>query len=177
MLALPGSSYLYQGEELGLPDSTDMPDHHRQDPSWERSGRTERGRDGCRVPIPWATDGPSLGFGSSEPWLPQPKDWARWNVASEQTDPNSMLALYRRTLAVRRATPDLTSAGFELLHPDDPDLVVYRRGDVVVVLNMSDHERQLPADLVAGLRVLVSSVAEEADNDSVPPDAAVWLGR
>ena len=133
------------------------------------------------MPLPWTDDaGTSFGFsphGKGEPWLPQPKDWARWNVASEQADPSSMLALYRRTLAVRRATPDLTSAGFELLHPDDPDLVVYRRGDVVVVLNMSDHERQLPADLVAGLRVLVSSVAEEADNDSIPPDAAVWLGR
>ena len=81
-------------------------------------------------------------------------------MASEQADPSSMLALYRRALAVRRATPDLTSAGFELLLPDDPDLVVYRRGEVVVVLNMSDHERSLPADLVAGLRVLVSSVAD-----------------
>ena len=180
-LGLPGCIYLYAGEELGLPEVLDLPDEARQDPIFARTGGLEIGRDGCRVPLPWTDDaGTSFGFspqGTSEPWLPQPKDWARWNVASEQADPSSMLALYRRTLAVRRATPDLTSAGFELLHPDDPDLVVYRRGDVVVVLNMSDHERRLPADLVAGLRVLVSSVAEEADNDSVPPDAAVWLGR
>ena len=94
-------------------------------------------------------------------------------------------------LAIRRATPDLTLAGFELLLPDDPDLVVYRRGEVVVALNMSDHERTLPADVVAGLRVLVSSVAEPASGrrgsnrngndqagaDVLGPDAAVWLGR
>ena len=121
-----------------------------------------------------------------------PRSGPRWNVASEQADPGSMLALYRRMLAVRRATPDLTSAGFELLLTDDPDLVVYRRGDVVIVLNMSDHERHVPADVVAGRRVLLSSVADDVsavrpgsdrealdqpDDIVVPPDAAVWLGR
>ena len=87
-----------------------------------------------------------------------------------------MLALYRRALAARRATPDLTSAGFELLLPDDPDLVVYRRGQVVVVLNMSDHERSVPGSLVAGLRVLAASALEHAGSDTVAPDAAVWFG-
>jgi hypothetical protein len=86
----------------------------------------------------------------------------------------------------------LTSAGFELLLPDDPDLVAYRRGDVVVILNMSDHERRVPADLVVGHRLLVSSVADDASTDqastdqagtghqhidSIGPDAAVWFGR
>ncbi len=112
-------------------------------------------------------------------------------MASEQADPSSMLALYRRALAIRRATPDLTSAGFELLLPDDPDLVVYRRGDVVVVLNMSDHERHVPADLVAGLRrarvvrrrrcqrrrPARIGRPDQLDDNSVRPDAAVWLGR
>src|SRR6185369_3405494 len=73
MLALPGSAYLYQGEELGLPEATEIPDEYRQDPAWFRSGHTERGRDGCRVPIPWEGDAPSFGFGpSAESWLPQP---------------------------------------------------------------------------------------------------------
>ena len=81
-----------------------------------------------------------------------------------------------RALAVRRATSDLTSDGFELLLPDDPDLVVYRRGQVVVVLNMSDHERSGPGDLVAGLRVLVSSV-DDADTDTVRADSTTWFGR
>jgi alpha-glucosidase len=193
-LGLPGCVYLYSGEELGLPEVLDLPDEARQDPIFAKTGGVEIGRDGCRVPLPW-TDDPATSFGFSprgknDPWLPQPKEWARWNVTAQQLDPNSMLALYRRALAIRRATPDLTLAGFELLLPDDPDLVVYRRGDVVVVLNMSDHERSLPADLVAGLRVLVSSVVEPAAAgrrgrngndqpaaDAVGPDTAVWLGR
>ena len=73
MLALPGSAYVYQGEELGLPEVVDLPEDVLADPIWERSGHTVRGRDGCRVPIPWTVDGPSLGFGSGAPWLPQPR--------------------------------------------------------------------------------------------------------
>jgi alpha-glucosidase len=195
-LGLPGCVYLYAGEELGLPEVLDLPDEVRQDPIFARTGGVEIGRDGCRVPLPW-TDDPATSFGFSprgtnDPWLPQPKEWARWNVAGEEADPSSVLSLYRRALAIRRATPDLTLAGFELLLLDDPDLVVYRRGEVVVALNMSDHERSLPAEVVGGLRVLVSSVAEPAGparrgsnrngNDqtgagSLGPDAAVWLGR
>jgi alpha-glucosidase len=194
-LGLPGCVYLYTGEELGLPEVLDLPDEARQDPIFARTGGIEIGRDGCRVPLPWTDDAAtSFGFsprGATEPWLPQPKEWARWNVASQQADPNSMLSLYRRALAVRRATPDLTRAGFELLLPDDADLVGYRRGDVVVVLNMSDHERNLPAELVRGRRLLVSSVAEEmsagrrssdrsgngaSGAHAVGPDAAIWLG-
>ena len=177
---LPGCVYLYAGEELGLPEVLDLPDEARQDPVFARSGGAELGRDGCRVPLPWTDDtGTSFGFsprGQADPWLPQPKEWGRWNAASEEADPGSMLALYRRALAVRRATPDLTSAGFEMLLPDDPDLVVYRRGQIVVVLNMSDHERALPAHLVNGLRVLVASARDHATADTVGPDAAVWFG-
>ena len=194
-LGLPGCVYLYAGEELGLPEVLDLADEARQDPIFARTGGQEIGRDGCRVPLPWTDDAAtSFGFsprGTSEPWLPQPKEWAQWNAAREQADPNSMLSLYRRAIEVRRATPDLTVAGFELLLPDDPDLVMYRRGDVVVVLNMSDHERNLPADLVKGLRVLVSSVTDQVGSgrrssdrartgqtgaDSIGPDASVWLG-
>ena len=79
MLALPGSAYLYQGEELGLPEHTTLPDEVRQDPAWVRSGHTERGRDGCRVPIPWEADAPSYGFGPADAsWLPQPPIWAEY---------------------------------------------------------------------------------------------------
>lgn len=72
MLALPGSAYVYQGEELGLPDVVDLPDEVRQDPSFFRSAGQDGLRDGCRVPIPWTTDGPSHGFGPAGSWLPQP---------------------------------------------------------------------------------------------------------
>ncbi|MEO8518585.1 MAG: glycoside hydrolase family 13 protein, partial [Dermatophilaceae bacterium] len=85
MLALPGSAYVYQGEELGLPDSTDMPDDLRQDPTWPRSGHTERGRDGCRVPMPWEGDRPSYGFGPTGlTWLPQPASYAALAVDRQQ---------------------------------------------------------------------------------------------
>ena len=179
-LGLPGCVYLYAGEELGLPEVLDLPDEARQDPVFARSGGAELGRDGCRVPLPWTDDtSTSFGFsprGQSDPWLPQPKEWGHWNAADQESDSRSMLALYRRALAVRRATPDLTSDGFELLLPDDPDLVVYRRGQVVVVLNMSDHERPVPGALVAGLRVLAASV-DDADTDTVRADSTTWFGR
>ncbi|MFX9672879.1 alpha-glucosidase, partial [Acinetobacter baumannii] len=76
MLALPGAAFLYQGEELGLPEVQDLPDDARRDPIWERSGHAEHGRDGCRVPLPWDPDAPSFGFTTGTPWLPQP-DWFR----------------------------------------------------------------------------------------------------
>src|SRR5699024_4054212 len=74
-LALPGSAYLYQGEELGLPEVTDLPEESLQDPTWERSGRTDRGRDGCRVPLPWEGENSPFGFApeGTTPWLPMPE--------------------------------------------------------------------------------------------------------
>ena len=83
-LALPGSTYLYQGEELGLPEVVDLPEEVLADPIWERSGHQVRGRDGCRVPIPWTRSGPSLGFGSGAPWLPQPPSWSELSVEAQQ---------------------------------------------------------------------------------------------
>ena len=103
MLALPGSAYLYQGEELGLPDSTDLPDDVRQDPTWPRSGHADRGRDGCRVPMPWEGDQPSYGFGPSDKsWLPQPASYAALAVDRQVGVRGSTLELYRALLAARR---------------------------------------------------------------------------
>ena len=100
MLALPGSAYLYQGEELGLPDVTDLPDDVLQDPTWERSGHTERGRDGCRVPIPWVGDAPSFGFGpTTTSWLPQPPVFGELAVDRQVGVTGSTLELYRRAAA------------------------------------------------------------------------------
>src|SRR5690606_16533087 len=79
MLALPGSAYLFQGEELGLPEHTTLDDDERQDPAWWRSDFTERGRDGCRVPLPWVSDAPGLGFSpTGKTWLSQPASYARY---------------------------------------------------------------------------------------------------
>src|SRR5688500_20390497 len=74
---------------------------------WERSGHTERGRDGCRVPLPWSVSGPSLGFGTGGSWLPQPLDWAKLSVEAQSDDQDSMLSFYRTALRVRREHPVL----------------------------------------------------------------------
>ena len=111
-LALPGGVYLYQGEELGLEEVDDLPAELRQDPVWLRSNGAERGRDGCRVPLPWTADGPSLGFGTAPGWLPQPAEWAGPDGLSAQVqrdDPASMLTFYRTALRRRR---DLVAAGY-----------------------------------------------------------------
>ncbi len=112
MLALPGSAYLYQGEELGLPEHTTLPDEARQDPTWVRSGHTQRGRDGCRVPIPWEADAPSYGFGPTDAsWLPQPALWAEYALDRQRGVPGSTYELYRGGAAAapraraRRAAP------------------------------------------------------------------------
>ncbi len=100
-LTLPGSMYLYQGEELGLPEVTDLDPAARQDPAWHRSGGTDGFRDGCRVPIPWSGSSPSFGFGpGAASWLPQPPEWAELSVESETGVAGSTLELYRSALRV-----------------------------------------------------------------------------
>ena len=102
MLALPGSAYLYQGEELGLHEVADIPAERIQDPAFRRSGGAEKGRDGCRVPLPWTTDGPSFGFGTGAAHLPQPAWFGPLSVQAQEHDPASTLTLYRQALSWRR---------------------------------------------------------------------------
>ena len=103
MLALPGGAYLYQGEELGLPDSTDMPGEFRQDPTFLRTKGKEIGRDGCRVPMPWEKDAPSFGFGpTDQTWLPQPAIYGDYAVDQQDGVDGSTLELYRALLRTRR---------------------------------------------------------------------------
>jgi len=166
MLALPGSAYLYQGEELGL-ENVDVPEEARQDPAWLRTHRDWR--DGCRVPIPWSGDAPPYGFGpgSGQPWLPQPLDWADRIVAAQEADPDSTLAFYKAALAARRKhTVDATEE-IELLDAG-ADLLVFTRGALTVVLNSGAE----PVPLPAGDVVLASS---ELEGRELPPDTAVWL--
>ncbi|MCZ4102574.1 glycoside hydrolase family 13 protein [Streptomyces sp. So13.3] len=113
MLALPGSAYVYQGEELGLPDVTDLPDEVRQDPSYFRAAGQDGFRDGCRVPIPWSGTEAPYGFGpdaGGPSWLPQPTEWAQLSVQAQTGDPASTLELYRAALAFRRQHPALGGA-------------------------------------------------------------------
>jgi alpha-glucosidase len=106
-MALPGSVYIYQGEELGLGEVQDIPDELRQDPMFHRTAGADPGRDGSRVPLPWAGTEPPFGFSPSgatrEPWLPQPKEWRDLTVAAESASGNSMLRLYQTALRIRRA--------------------------------------------------------------------------
>ncbi|GAB1689911.1 glycoside hydrolase family 13 protein [Krasilnikovia sp. M28-CT-15] len=168
MLALPGSAYLYQGEELGLPEDTRMPDDVRQDPAWARSGHTEKGRDGCRVPIPWEADAPSYGFGPSDAsWLPQPGVWAEFALDRQRDVPGSTYELYRSALRLRR---DLGLGTGTLTWVDSPaDVLAFRNAEVLVVTNFGP----APAELPAGARVLLSSEPLTADG-RVPQDVTVW---
>jgi len=171
MLALPGSATLFQGEELGLWDVADLPDDALRDPTFARSGGAVRGRDGCRVPLPWSGDAPPFGFGppGSQPWLPQPVAWHGLTVAAQEQDPGSMLHLYRRALAIRRSEPGLRSGGLSWC-PSPPGTLLFERGDGIrCAVNLSGAPMPLPADR----RVLVgSSVARGA---TLPPDAAEWF--
>jgi alpha-glucosidase len=109
LLALPGSAYIYQGEELGLPEVTDIAPAARQDPTFRRTGGRLPGRDGCRVPLPWSASGPSLGFSrtstgpAAPPWLPMPAGWGAFSVEAQDGDPASFLSLYRAALRLRRS--------------------------------------------------------------------------
>ncbi len=106
MLALPGSAYVYQGEELGLPEVADLPTEVLQDPIWEQTGHVRKGRDGCRVPLPWTTTGPSYGFGANGAWLPQPPSFAAYAVEAQDGAEDSTLELYRTALRLRRKLID-----------------------------------------------------------------------
>jgi alpha-glucosidase len=185
-LALPGSMYLYQGEELGLPEVRDLDASVRQDPAWLRSGGTDGMRDGCRVPIPWSGDSASYGFGpGADSWLQQPAVWADLTVASEQGVEGSTLELYRTALRVRREQAALGEGPLTWL--DAPaDVLAQQRtapdgSSVICVLNLGTTSVRLPASW--GTEVLVSSsddvavlaTDDEAEDVVVGGETALWL--
>ncbi|OBC15976.1 alpha-amylase [Mycobacterium sp. 852013-50091_SCH5140682] len=164
MLALPGAVFIYNGEELGLPN-VELPDAVLQDPVWERSGHTERGRDGCRVPMPWQGSEPPFGFSTnSDTWLPIPADWATLTVAAQEHDPDSTLAFYRQALQLRGSRSEFNGNGIDWLD----DLTFRRPGGLVCVLNAGATALPLPAGEV----LLASGPLVDG---TVPPDTAVWL--
>ena len=171
LLALPGAAYLYQGEELGLPEVTELPDDARRDPTFRRTKGREPGRDGCRVPIHWSGGGPSYGFGpGTASWLPQPGEWAELSHAAQAGDPTSMLALYRGALRRRR---DLLG-GDEFAWLDaPPGVLAFSRGaDFTGAVNLGDD----PVDWTppeATPNLLLSSGPYEPDGP-LPGATAVW---
>lgn len=180
--ALPGSLYLYQGEELGLPEVLDIPDDSRQDPIFIRTQGREIGRDGCRVPLPWTSDpGDAFGFSPASagaapvaPWMPQPEGWGRYAVSAQADDDASMLSLYRRLIATRKALDPM--APLEWLLPESTEVVAFRRGDVVVVMNVSGHDVELPEALVARAEPMLASTPDAIDGVGVvPAESCIWL--
>jgi alpha-glucosidase len=166
-LSLPGAAYVYNGDELGL-ENAELPDEALQDPTWQRSGHTDRGRDGERVPMPWAGTAPPYGFTSgSSTWLPMPAGWGERTVEAEEADPSSTLHLYRQALALRHSLPELTSA--ELEWSDAPvGCLAYHRGPIAVALNAGTQ----PVPLPAGEILLASG---PLDGDALPGNTAVWV--
>ncbi|WP_456826015.1 glycoside hydrolase family 13 protein [Cellulomonas sp. P5_E12] len=170
--ALPGSLYLYQGDELGLPEVEDLPLDVLQDPMHFRSEGVDPGRDGCRVPMPWAGSSAPYGFSpdgtTAQPWLPQPAAWADLTVAAQEADPASTLHLYRDLLAIRRSEPALGDGPMTWIDSAD-DVLAFARGDLVCIVNLGDEPAVLPAhtDVLLASSPLVAGL--------LPRDTAAWL--
>lgn len=168
--ALPGSLYLYQGDELGLPE-VELPREVLEDPMHFRSGGVDPGRDGCRVPLPWRGTTAPFGFSpdGAAPWLPQPADWASLTVQAQQADPSSMLWLYRQALRLRKREVALGDGAMSWIDAG-ADVLCFRRGDdLVVVTNLGP----APVALPDHESILLASAPLEAG--LLPGDATAWL--
>ncbi len=192
MFALPGSAYVYQGEELGLPEAIHLPDEARQDPTWFRTNGERYGRDGCRVPLPWVADAPAFGFNDTgASWLPQPSEWAALAVNVQDAVAGSTLELYREALRLRReyslglgsltwndttgldALSFTVSAGGAVARGAADGAAgagdgAAGAGDVTVVSNFGQNPIALPAG-----RVLLSSAP--ITGGMIPAETTVWV--
>ncbi|HLR28195.1 MAG TPA: glycoside hydrolase family 13 protein [Ruania sp.] len=172
MLGLPGSAYLYQGEELGLPEHTTLPEQVRQDPAFFRTEGAETGRDGCRVPLPWEPDEPGFGFSpTGKTWLPQPEDWARFTPQAQRGVEGSTYEMYRAALRLRREW-ELAAGSLAWVELDGaPEgVLALRNGQVLVLVNLAEQPVRLPE----GAEVLLSSSELDDGGATVPVDVAVW---
>lgn len=179
MAALPGSLYVYQGDELGLPE-VDLPREVLEDPMHFRSGGVDPGRDGCRVPLPWRGTEAPFGFSPAgpgpdgtvpRPWLPQPADWAGLTVQAQEADPASMLWLYRQALRIRKREGSLGDGTLTWL-PSEPTALVFQRGDDLInVTNLGPAPMVLPDHD----RILLSSTP--LVDGMLPSDSTAWLHR
>jgi alpha-glucosidase len=177
MLALPGGAYLFQGQELGLPEVEDLPEDALQDPLVRQSGGLRRGRDGCRVPLPWSGDQSPFGFSpprsSAPPWLPQPQSWSALTVQAQAGDASSMLELCRTAVRLRRESSWVRSEDLRWL-PGPKGSLVFARGDGLrCVVNVDAEPFALPPDVGSGDVLLASGPLSAAG--LVPRDTAVWL--
>ncbi len=175
MLALPGGAYIYQGEELALPEAREIPEARLTDPRWSLSEYTDRGRDGCRVPLPWKkSSSGAFGF-SDDPsirpedaWLPQSSSWGAFSVEVQDGNPTSTLTLYRRALAIRHEEEGLGDGPMNWIDSEPTVLAFSRPGNFACYLNFGD-----PVDLPEGAEVLLLSGA--LIGKKLPRDTAAWL--
>jgi len=168
MLGLPGSAYVYQGEELGLPEAIHLPDDSRQDPTWFRTNGERYGRDGCRVPIPWEADAPAFGFNATgESWLPQPSEWGAYARDTQVGVEGSTLELYTALLALRRES-DLGMGELEWITGLGESVVAYTNRGITVIANTG----QVPVELPIGTLLASSG---PVTGGSLPADTTVWL--
>lgn len=171
MLALPGGAYLYQGEELGLPDNTMIAPEFRQDPSFFRSGGKRIGRDGCRVPLPWTKAEHGFGFSDSgNSWLPQPENWSELSREAQRNDPNSTLSMYRRALALRKEFA-LGRGSFALAgeFSDAKGVIAFMNGSTLVVMNMGTE----PVEVFGP--VITASEHDSVIDGWLRPNQTVWI--
>jgi alpha-glucosidase len=172
-LALPGAVYIYQGEELGLPEVEDLPDDVLQDPMFFRSGGADPGRDGCRVPLPWSGQAPPFGFGppgeEARPWLPQPATWRAFTAEAQDRMPGSMLSLYREALRIRAVEPALGDGPMQWLEAPEGVLAFARGERFACVVNLSS----LPVPLPPHDRILLAS--SPLADQLLARDSAAWI--
>jgi alpha-glucosidase len=168
MLALPGAVFIYNGEELGLPN-VDLPDEALRDPVWDRSGHTRRGRDASRVPMPWEGDAPPFGFSDTlDTWLPLPPEWAALTVEKQLTDSESTLTFFRRAIELRRSRPEFDGSTVEWLDSPADGLVFRLSSGLVCALNAGPRAMALPdGELLLASGALVDG--------KLPPNTAAWL--
>ncbi|MBL6278956.1 glycoside hydrolase family 13 protein [Micromonospora fiedleri] len=179
MLALPGCAYLYQGEELGLPEVLDLPDELRQDPAFLRTGES---RDGCRVPIPWSGEVAPYGFGpvgSELSWLPAPATWRALSVAAQTGVPGSTLELYRAALRIRHSHPALAGTGGITWQETAPDVLAFSRstGDTVLTCVVNTGDTPVRLDGYGTPLVASEALTEQHGGHVLPVDAAAWFER
>jgi alpha-glucosidase len=174
-LALPGSCYLYQGEELGLWEVSAIPDEQRQDPFFHRSGGADVGRDGCRVPLPWRGAQPPFGFSpdgaTAQPWLPQPAEWSAHTVEALTGKSDSILELYRTALRLRREEPALHGDSLLWHSKPDEDVLDFQRETLRCVVNLSGLDAPLPEST----SIILASAELSQGPNTLPANTAVWL--
>lgn len=175
MLALPGGAYIYQGEELALPEARDIPEDRLTDPRWSLSEYTDRGRDGCRVPLPWKKDpagafgfSSNLAIGPAGAWLPQSASWGRFAIEVQEGDPASTLTMYRRALSIRRQEPGLGDGPMTWIEVGPSVVAFSRPGKFACYVNFGS-----AFDLPEASELLLSS--GPLDGNKLPTDTAVWL--